>query len=210
MKEADLPRRFHRPRGWTAAGTGGPHPQLPLPSMPSSLSLVPRKTSQQRPPTRRGAGMWARPTRPTGGGMQSLFQPINIPGLGGAKNSPRGRAAVPGFPPARSPRRRPCRGSSTGGTGRRLLRPHGPSPAADTRGPPVRGNPCAPRVPPPGAREGPDPARTHSRPSCPALFPTPNSASGATRPVRERSSTHLQEENTPAQRVVRSPPPPTP
>lgn len=139
MKEADLQRLFQRPRGWTAASTGGPHPRLPLPSMPSSLSLVPRKTSQQRPPTRQGAGMWVRPGRPTGGGMQSLFQPINILGLGSAKNSPRGRAAASSSPPSRSEQRKPCRCISTGGRGRRLLRPDRPSPAADTKGPLVRG-----------------------------------------------------------------------
>lgn len=113
--------------------------------MPSSLSLFPRKTSQHRPPTRQGAGMWVRPARPTEGGMQSLFQPINILGLGGAKNSPRGRAAASSSPPSRSEWRKPCRCNSTGGRGRRLLRPHRPSPAADTKGPLARGEPrCRP------------------------------------------------------------------
>lgn len=135
MKEADLQRLFHRPPGphalqsCTAAGNRGPHHRLSLLSMPSRLRPVPQNTDQ-------GSGKGVRRA------MQPFYQPINILGLGGAKNSQRGRARTSISPPPRCKRRKLCRCIFTGGSGRRL---HLRLSAADTEGPPARGEPvCSP------------------------------------------------------------------
>lgn len=161
MKEADL-ERLHRPRVPTPSALDGRRHRRAAPYIPSPCCLpasgrFPGKLGPTAVPTPAGIG---RRGRPAEGGRGSPFYPLrNIPGLGGTKNSAcrleAGRASRRQAPGCKLPRLFP-------GRGRKL---QSPSPAADTRGPPARGeHMCRPES------EGQEsaPALTHSSFSWPS------------------------------------------
>lgn len=137
--------------------------------------------------------------------MQPFLPAHKYPGLGGAKNSALWRPG-PQLPPSGCEPR-------NAGAAFSLEEPTAPAPLPRCgRWRAVRegSTRAQTRVRDTGARQSPDPTLAHSSSSCPALFRTPNSASGATPPRRgERGCTRLREGNNhPESRGKLNPAPP--